>query len=77
MKIEDLLIKSGWCCPWAFFSANKGVQPALLAARLGVSVDTVRDWKRYTAQGRIACKNNGPCLKAKGALNSDPKGPGP
>jgi hypothetical protein len=70
MKFESLLIEAGWCCPWAYFKANSKVRTGLLAAKLGVSEDTVRDWKRYAASGQISCKNNGPCFKAIAARSN-------
>lgn len=72
MKFESLLIDAGWCCPWAYFKANSGIQTSLIAAKLGVSEDTVRDWKRYAASGQISCKNNGPCFKAAAARLKPP-----
>jgi len=67
MKFESLLLRAGWCCPWAFFQANKGIRTSLLAARLGVSEDTVRDWAGYASRGRISCKEAKSCLRARGA----------
>lgn len=68
MKFESLLIESGWCCPWAFFAANRSVRTGLLAARLGVSERTIQDWRNYYNNNRISCKDNGPCMKARGVF---------
>jgi hypothetical protein len=65
MKFEQLLLESGWCCPWAFFAANRKIRTALLAARLGVSERTVQDWRGYYNRGQIFCKSRGSCMEDK------------
>lgn len=68
MKFDDLIRQAGWCCPWAYFSAHAKVRTGLLAARLGVSEATIRDWKRYVAQKQVTCRDRRMCLIAAGIL---------
>lgn len=65
MRFADLLTQSGWCCPWAFFEANRKVRTGQLAAKLGVSESTIRDWRGYYWRGQISCKFAGNCIQGK------------
>lgn len=65
-KFTDLIADLGFCCPRAFFEANRKVRTGVLADRLGLNERTVR----YHRQGQGRCINAPSCLikGAKGLL---------
>jgi hypothetical protein len=71
VKFEDLLRESHWCCPWAFFAANRKIRTGLLASRLGVSEQTVQDWRGFYNRKQIKCKDSRDCMKAAGVNFKD------
>lgn len=63
MKFETFIRQAGYCCPWAFFEANRKVRTGLLAARLGVHEGTIREWRSFHDRGQIGCKDARNCTK--------------
>ena len=51
----------GYCCPWAFFKIFRKTPE--IAARLGVTEQTVRNWKAKVDDGYCKCEGRGNCMK--------------
>ena len=55
-SVEYLITKGlGYCCEGLFFSLYNNAD--LIAARLGVTSDTVRRHKRWLSEGKLGCRN--------------------
>ena len=63
----EVLICDGlsFCCPYAFFLANRNTPTNLIATRLGVSSRTIRVWKTKFREKDLCCANQSKCLKYK------------
>jgi hypothetical protein len=66
--LSDLTATLGFCCPAAFFAANRRVRSGVLADRLGVDERTVQ---RHRARWRAGegCQTAANCLIATGPEN--------
>lgn len=73
MKFRDLLLNDGWCCPYAFFHANRKIRTGLLAARIGVHESTIKSWRRFYSKGQIYCESGLSCLKTSSEASNSPK----
>ncbi len=65
--VEDLINTGlGYCCEWFFWSYYEDTPSDLIAARLGVAVNTVRRHRLWHREGKFSCKcNETACLKRK------------
>jgi len=59
--LPSLIQSLGYCCPHAFFQLFHDRQ--LIAARLGLSVRTVAEWKARAKAGECQCNEVDGCLK--------------
>lgn len=62
-KIKPALFQLGYCCPFAFFSANRSVSTSELAKQLGVTSRTVRYARSRFAANAFTCRTNRQCLR--------------
>ena len=63
--ITELTESMGYCCPYAFFLAHKGVRTQVIADKLGISKSTVRNWRINMENGEVVCKGIKRCLRDK------------
>ena len=61
--VEHLIVVGlGYCCEWFFWERYWETNPNLVAARLGVEVDTIRRHRAKFADEQYACQNCPSCL---------------
>lgn len=53
----------GYCCPYAFFRANK--RTGAIATRLGLAERTIRLWKARFRSKELQCCKVATCMKAE------------
>jgi hypothetical protein len=63
----EYLITEGlhYCCEYFFWARFKHVSSELIAARLGVTLVTIRRHRVWYAEGRYKCKCNAGCILEK------------
>ena len=62
--VEDLLTTGlGYCCEWFFWGQYENTSADLIAARLGITVNTIRRHRLWYREGRFKCTCKGECLK--------------
>ena len=54
----------GYCCVNFFFKHYSHLPSPLIAARLGVSPDTIRHYKQWWREGEFHCEERGNCMKS-------------
>ena len=55
-KVLYQIVKSlKWCCPYEYLTATLDIKTELLAAELGVSKRTIRNWRAKLRNGDITC----------------------
>lgn len=61
-KFTKLIVDGlGFCCLWSFFKVHRKVRASVIAVRLGVHPDTVKNYRNTTCQ----CEKKEGCLKSK------------
>ena len=55
----------GYCCEWFFWYYFQETDAELIAARLGVTPNTVRRHRLWWREGRLECKGGPCCLLAR------------
>ena len=62
-SVADLITTGlGYCCEHFFWTKYLDLPAPLIAARLGVSPDTIRRHKQWYREGRFSCSNSSNCL---------------
>jgi hypothetical protein len=51
------------CCPAEYIRQTRMQKPEVIAARLGVCVRTVRNWRLWVRKGKIKCENSAQCAR--------------
>lgn len=61
--VEHLIVVGlGYCCEWFFWTRFEHIPADLVAARLGVTDDTVRRHRLWYRDGRFKCKCKTSCM---------------
>ena len=53
----------GYCCEHVFFKLFNHLSSSLIAARLGVTIDTVTRHRRRWERGEFACEGKSNCIR--------------
>jgi transposase-like protein len=65
--IKELITADGWCCPYAWTRDlnRRGISSEREAKRLGVSVSTLKRWRKQLVAGNLACDKWINCSETK------------
>jgi transposase-like protein len=64
-RLRFLVRQHGYCCVYAYIYATISSKEVVVAAELGITPRTIRNWRAKFRRGTLRCASAAPCFISK------------